>query len=241
MKINFPDGQTYTPGVAQTFTIVITDPVARGLRFSADRAPGKRSGKWAGGRFHCRAQQLVLCDDGDVKRNGVCRANTPIQFIEHSDPFRTNTITVSWTPPATNVGNVHLYIAANAANGDGNNTGDHIYTADYVLTPQAAGAGAVDHKRGKRRRFQSECRARLRHMARDQGRGFDHHPLLGRRRLQWRESAHVARWVSVTVNGLPGYVSYISPTQVNVQAPDDPPSAPACPIQVSPTASRATA
>ncbi len=31
--VNFPDGQTYTPGAQQTFTVVITDPAARGYGF----------------------------------------------------------------------------------------------------------------------------------------------------------------------------------------------------------------
>jgi uncharacterized protein (TIGR03437 family) len=32
--------------------------------------------------------------------------------------------------------------------------------------------------------------------------------------------------VTVTINGLPGYISYISPTQINVLAPDDPTTGP---------------
>src|SRR5689334_14661127 len=33
VKIDFPGGQTYTPGAAQTFNIVITDPAARVFGF----------------------------------------------------------------------------------------------------------------------------------------------------------------------------------------------------------------
>src|SRR5437764_13259928 len=33
VEINFPNGQTYTPGVAQTFTVVSTDPGARVYTF----------------------------------------------------------------------------------------------------------------------------------------------------------------------------------------------------------------
>jgi len=34
-----------------------------------------------------------------------------------------------WTPPATDQGSVTLYVSANAANGNGNETGDKAYTS----------------------------------------------------------------------------------------------------------------
>ena len=43
-----------------------------------------------------------------------------------------------WIPPATNVGDVVLYLAGNGATGNGHETGDHIYTTSYTLTPGAA-------------------------------------------------------------------------------------------------------
>jgi uncharacterized protein (TIGR03437 family) len=51
--------------------------------------------------------------------------------------------TFDWTPPATNVGSVTLYLAANEANGDANLTGDYIYTTSVQLDPIAAKAPAV--------------------------------------------------------------------------------------------------
>src|SRR5260370_4711729 len=90
------------------------------------------------GDFTAGTQQIVLCDNGSLKGSRGCATNAPVQFIEHSSPFSTNTISAQWTAPSTNVGNVHIYVAANAANGDGNNTGDHIYTANYVLTPPSS-------------------------------------------------------------------------------------------------------
>jgi uncharacterized protein (TIGR03437 family) len=137
--VNFPGGLNYTPGVQQTLTIVITDSVAKvwGFQMTA-RLDSNLSGGQAGD-FTAGAQQFVLCENSSFKTSKGCPANAPVQFIEHSNPFTKNTITVTWTPPATDVGGVHIYVAANAANGDGNNTGDHIYTANYALTPKAAG------------------------------------------------------------------------------------------------------
>jgi uncharacterized protein (TIGR03437 family) len=238
VEINFPNGQTYTPGVDQTFTVVITDPVARVYGFQLTARLESNLANGQAGDFTAGQQQLVICDDGDVKRSGVCRANAPIQFLEHSQPFRTNTIDVTWKPPATDVGNVHLYIAANAANNDGNNTGDHIYTADYVLKPQGAPGGAAG--------------APVITSAASAG---DFNPNAGLASGTWLEikgtdiSATTRSWaggdfdgakaptslegVTVTINGLRGYVSYVSPTQVNVQAPDDPTVGPGIQIQVS--------
>jgi uncharacterized protein (TIGR03437 family) len=137
--VNFPGGLNYTPGVQQTLTIVITDSVAKvwGFQMTA-RLDSNLSGGQAGD-FTAGAQQFVLCENSSFKTSKGCPANAPVQFIEHNTPLKTNTISVTWTPPATDVGGVHIYVAANAANGDGNNTGDHIYTANYALTPKAAG------------------------------------------------------------------------------------------------------
>jgi hypothetical protein len=50
---------------------------------------------------------------------------------EHSAPFTTNTITIGWTAPASASGNIDLYVAAWAANGNTTKTGDHIYTSSF--------------------------------------------------------------------------------------------------------------
>ncbi len=138
--VSFPDGLTYTPGVQQKLTIVITDSVAKVWGFQMTARLDSDLAKAQAGDFTADPlTQIVLCENSSFKGKLGCPANAPVQFVEHSTPFKTNTITVTWTPPATNVGGVHIYVAANAANGDGNNTGDHIYAANYALTPKAAG------------------------------------------------------------------------------------------------------
>jgi len=226
VRIDFANGQTYTPGAAQTFSIVITDAVAHvyGLQMTARLESDLTNGQ--AGDFTADAHQFVKCDNGDFKgAKSLCPANAPVQFIEHAAPYPTNTIAVQWTAPATGAGNVHLYIAANAANGDANFTGDHIYTADYVLTPQASSGGGA---------------APTITLVQCAG-GFNANA--GLTSGTWLEifgtglSATTRTWggddfkgsnapttvdgVSVTVNGIPAYVAYVSPTQVNVQAPDD--------------------
>lgn len=43
--------------------------------------------------------------------------------------------TFDWTSPATNIGNITLYAAGNAANDDGDELLDYVYTANQILTP----------------------------------------------------------------------------------------------------------
>jgi uncharacterized protein (TIGR03437 family) len=235
VRIDFANGQTYTPGAAQTFSIVITDAVAHvyGFEMTARLESNLTNGQ--AGDFTADAQQFVRCDDGGFKgAKSLCPANFPVQFIEHNSPYPTNTISVQWTAPATDAGNVHLYIAANAANGDHQFTGDHIYTADYVLTPQSAGAAPSITL--------VQCAG-----------GFN--PSAGLTSGTWLEiygaglSTTTRTWagadfkgsnapttvdgVSVTVNGIPAYVAYVSPGQVNVQAPDDPSIGPGMQVQVT--------
>jgi uncharacterized protein (TIGR03437 family) len=138
--VNFPNGLNYTPGGGpQTLTIVITDSAAKVYGFQMTARLDSNLAKAQAGDFTAGTGQFVICENASFKGSKGCPVNAPVQFIEHSNPFVTKTITVTWTPPATDMGGVHIYVAANAANNDGNNTGDHIYTANYALTPKAAG------------------------------------------------------------------------------------------------------
>ena len=225
--VNFENGPTYTPGAPQTFTIVITDSAAKkwGFQMTA-RLESNPSGGQAGD-FTAGTGQIVLCSDhldgtALFKPSKGCPATSPIEFIEHYlTPFSTNTIKVLWTAPPTNVGAIHLYVAANAANGDTLETGDHIYTADYVLCPPAVAptvdtvqsAGAFNPKAGLASGTWLEiygdnftCNAR----------GW------GGSDFKGINAPTSLDGVKVTINGVPGYVDYISQKQVNVQAPDDP-------------------
>lgn len=139
VSVSFPNGLSYTPGTPQTFTITVTDSSAKiyGFQMTARLESNLSNGQ--AGDFNPTGQQIVLCDNGRLK---PCPASAPVQFIEHNQPYNSNTIQVTWTPPSSNVGNVHIYVAANAANGNGQNTGDHIYTASYTLAPAVACSAA---------------------------------------------------------------------------------------------------
>src|SRR5690349_9531171 len=129
---------TYTPGQQQTFVITISDSKARTYGFQMAARLDSNPSNGQAGDFTAGSQQIVICDNGSSKRTTGCPSSAPVQFIEHSRPFTTNTITVAWTAPSSNVGPVTLYVAANAANNNGDDSGDHIYTTKLQLSPAGA-------------------------------------------------------------------------------------------------------
>jgi len=143
VELQFPNGLVYIPGQKQRIRIVITDSTARtyGFQVSARLASNETNGQ-AGRLDVIGAGQLILCQDGRERSvSSSCAGSTPLEFIEHSRPSTTNTIEIDWTPPAVaNAGNIRFYVAGNAANNNGQNTGDKIYTANYTLSPNTGSA-----------------------------------------------------------------------------------------------------
>ena len=134
VRVAFPTGLTYTPGQPQTFSIVVADAAAATYGFEMTARLESAPNTAQAGAFTASAGQKVVCSDNNPQPAGGCGGNG-IQWIEHTQPSMSNTISVQWMPPAAGAGNVHIYVAANATNGDNTSSGDHIYTADYVLTP----------------------------------------------------------------------------------------------------------
>lgn len=221
MELQFPDGLTYTPGVKQRITVVITDSVARsyGYQISARLASNETRGQ-AGTFTALDSGQLILCQDGRARTaSGSCPTANPIEFFEHSRPATTNTIQLEWTPPATDAGNVRFYVAGNAANANGMNTGDHIYTANYTLTPK--GGPSITPETGVTNgasfapgvvsgSWTTIFGSKLSSSTRDWTGAIDAD----------KNFPTSLDGVSVTVDGKPASIYFISPTQINVQAPD---------------------
>jgi len=132
-------GPPTRPGGKVHVTLTITDSRARVYGFQASSRLSSNKSNGQAGSFIAGTQQFVICEDGsDRPTSGSCRSSAPLEFIEHNRPFTTNVISFDWNAPSTNVGNVIFYVAANAANGDGQPTGDHIYTTFATLTPAAS-------------------------------------------------------------------------------------------------------
>ena len=155
VKVAFPNGLTYVPGVKQRLVVTIADPASTprlwGYQMTARTASD--SGKVAGVLAAPDRFSLVLCSIASnfnqqslLTTGGACPDNRPLQYVEHSLDGATRFATggmdyqVDWTPPGTSVGDIVIYVAGNSANANGQaDPGDHIYTAKYTLTPATSG------------------------------------------------------------------------------------------------------
>jgi len=219
-------GASYTPGQQQTLTITITDSNARVYGFEASARPDSDSSKSQAGDFTAGTQQQVICENGRSKAASGCAADSPVQFIEHNRPFGTNVIDVTWTAPPSDVGPVTIYVAANAANGNGNETGDHIYATKLQLTPAVPVTsnnpviqdGGVSSLAG----YQPSAGAAPGTWLQISGSN------LATTTRTWDPATDFngnnapisLDGVSVTIGGKDAYVKSVSPVQVTVQVPD---------------------
>jgi uncharacterized protein (TIGR03437 family) len=251
----FPSGMTYTPGAAQTFTVTVSDPVQRrwGFQLTArvHGSPQTQAGTFTPGsdnftQLSCGAAPFSggSLANPNVGNGCATQSNAPLQYIEHTitgtrlGQTGSAAFSFSWTPPSTNVGQIDIYVAGNAANGNGAPTGDNIYTANYTLSPAASSApsissGGITNGAG----FQQTIAAgswvtitgnNLSTTTRSwQADDFTNNGTTEPQKLDD---------VTVTMGGLPAYVYYISSTQINVQAPVLPPG----PVSVQVTNSNGT-
>ncbi len=145
VALTFPNGLTYTPGQKIRVRVTITDSAARVYGFQATSRLASNLSRGQAGTFTIvSTAYLVLCEDGSERptSTNTCKATAPLEYVEHSRPNSANFFEFDWTPPATNLGNIMFYVSGNAANGNGSQSGDHIYTATALLTP-ATGGGAT--------------------------------------------------------------------------------------------------
>ena len=147
MAVTFPGGLTYTPGVAQHLVVTVTDSAQRrwGFQLTARQASNSKimTGTFTPGSDGFTQLACTQTTFQTESFGTSCPASMPLQYIEHTTRGTQNGVRSSasfqfdWTPPATAVGSVVVYVAANAANGDNNTTGDHIYLQRYTLAAAA--------------------------------------------------------------------------------------------------------
>jgi uncharacterized protein (TIGR03437 family) len=227
VNLSLPGGPVYIPGVKQRITVFLSDPAQQrwgfemSARLNSDLANGQ-----AGDFSPIDNLTQVICEDAGPK---PCLSG--VQFIQHTSAGTRNgtkpgvSFTFDWTPPATNAGSVTLYLAANEANGDGNLTGDYIYTTSVQLDPVAAKAPAVTGSIVSSATFASGAVAANSWVTIY---GTD----LGVTTRSWNSTDFTngayptsldGVSVILTAFGAPrlGYIGYVSPTQLNVLLPSD--------------------
>jgi uncharacterized protein (TIGR03437 family) len=236
VSVAFPGGFTYTPGVTQRMVVTVTDPRMRRGGFQLTARSGATNRTQAGTFTPTDGFTQLACASTGLTTQTIpavaCAVSQPLQYIEHTLPGARTvsgsiTFEFDWTPPATDVGNITIYVAGNAANGDRNNTGDFIYTTSFTLTATAAGGGGPNPiiSSGEVRNgagFQNSIAAGS--WVQIKGANLSNTDP-GR---TWKDSEVVGGnlpasldGTSVTINGKPAFVYYVSPAQVNVVAPVD--------------------
>ena len=227
VKVDFPGGLTYTAGVKQRLVVTVADPDQRrwGFQLTARREADPKS--QAGTFTPADGNSQVVCAAANLDQV-ACSATAPLQYIEHTSAGTRNGTRTSasfefdWNPPASSAGNIVVYVAGNAANGSNTNAGDRIYTKTYTLTEATGGlkpaisSGEVTNGATFQAGLVQGSWVTIK------GTNF------GTNTRIWRGDEIVngklpteLDGVSVTINGKPAAVYFISPTQINVQAPSD--------------------
>ncbi len=138
------EAATYKPGVPQVIKVTVQHPEALRWGFQLT-ARLKGDDQKMAGTFTVDSNVQVRCSP-----TGNSPCNGALEFAEHREVYThggvngSKTFEIEWNPPASEVGEVIFYAAGNAANGDGNLTGDRIYTT--TLTVAAGGACTLTKK-----------------------------------------------------------------------------------------------
>ncbi len=124
-----PDG--YSPNQEVTITVTLTQ--ASRPRYGFQLTAIDDSGKQAG--------TLVLTNSTTTQLLSDVVGGNPRRYIEHTfegtDPAAPNQgrWSFKWVAPASSAGRITFYAVGNAANGNGNTTGDFIYAKSASLPP----------------------------------------------------------------------------------------------------------
>jgi uncharacterized protein (TIGR03437 family) len=242
VSVAFPDGMTYTPGVKQHLTVTISDPATtqRAWGFQVTARAASNTGSMAGSfnstdgntGLQCASATNLADELGSIilsTQNQTCPSTKPLAYIEHSLAGYTATKGQSgsgsyqfdWTPPGTNIGNITIYVAGNAANGDLSVNGDHVYARTYTLTPQAsAGTAPAISQAGVISGASFAPGIVPDSWVAIQGTNLSSVTDTWDKAIVNGKLPTTLDNVSVSIGGKPAYIYYVSPTQINVVAPD---------------------
>jgi uncharacterized protein (TIGR03437 family) len=234
VKLAFPGDLTYTPGTKQHLIVTVADPAQGRWGFQATVRQASNTKNQAGTLTPTDGNTQNVCTQPALQTekfgNKCTSSSTPLEYIEHTLSGTRNgtrnqvTFEFDWTPPATAMGDLTFYVVGNAANGDGSQNGDHIYTAKYTLTvaaPPAPPAPAISQNG----------------VINAAGLGTDFAALTWTT-IQGTNLANTTRsytpddivngnlptqldGVGVTIDGTPAVMLSISPTQLTVLSPPD--------------------
>lgn len=218
IRIAASGGGVYVPGEPQQISVTITDSTEK--KYGFQLSPRIDSNPKTAG-----AGTLTIGKDGYT----VIEKNSTLQWINHtvagynasnSTPG-SFTYTFSWTPPATNVGTVTLYAAGEAVTGADVVTGTETYLTSLQLSP--AGQTPVVMAAVNAASFAAPIASGswVSIFGANLAPPGDARP--------WSPSTEIVNGklpvsldgTSVMINGKPAAIAFLSPTQLNIQLPDD--------------------
>jgi uncharacterized protein (TIGR03437 family) len=224
IQITLSNGNTYVPGQTQQISVTISDAAQRVWGFELT-ARVLADNTQTGDLNPVDSSTVVICSanprdvPGQIKGTSGCPASRNFQFIEHAEAKYgpgSGTFTFKWTPPATAVGTIVLYAAGNAANGDGNDTGDHIYTTSVQLTPTTASNAPTINTNGVVPIYSTSTNIESGSWISIYGNN------LASATTVWNGDFPTSLGgVNVSIDNKPAFIWFVSPGQINVQAPDD--------------------
>jgi uncharacterized protein (TIGR03437 family) len=236
VSVTFPSGMTYTPGTKQHLVVTISNPTARVWGFQLTARLASATGTMAGSFASTDAFTAVLCLANPTDPNPTfldfgkaqnCPASKPLAYIEHTlagsqrNKSGSQTFEFDWNPPATSVGSVAIYVAGNAANGNGNETGDQIYNTSYTLTPGGASGNAPTISSGGVQNGASfQAGIVPNSWITIKGSSLASTTDTWDKAIVNGQLPTTLDNVSVSVGNKPAYIYFVSPTQVNAVAPD---------------------
>ena len=226
------------PGQTQQITVTVADSTEKKYGFQLSARVDSSPKTTQAGLFTIGTDGYtqILCADSNNAPAGGCNVKGTtqgtVEWIEHTlNGYEASnktpgsyTYNFSWTPPTTNVGTVTFYAAGNAVTGNLVVTGTNTYLTSLQLSPGTGSTTtpavtAVDNDASFASSIANGSWVALF--------GANLAPA-GDSRL-WNTSTEIVSGkfpimldgTSVTINGKSAAVEYISPTQVNVQPPDD--------------------
>lgn len=114
----------YTPGQTYVINVTVTKPGATIFGFGFEALT---SANIDAGTLTSPDKNTLIIKAPNKRTNVIHQTNTG----KSND---THTFTFNWTAPATSVGTVTFYTSGNATNGNGQASGDYVYTATQTVS-----------------------------------------------------------------------------------------------------------
>jgi uncharacterized protein (TIGR03437 family) len=218
----FVEAIDYTPAVKQNIRVVVEHPDAIRWGFQLTARLASDESRQAG-TFAPNGAIRVLCDSG---RDAPC--NGGIEFASHrlASTFggQRNRAEweIEWTPPLVEAGDVIFHVAGNAANGNGLNTGDRIYTSFLRVDQLACNSTVRPVLRSVNNAGSFERTLSFNSLVSLFGTGFQSPGVVreaGRPEIIDGKFPSQLVCVAVEIDGQMAPLTYVRPDQINAQVP----------------------